>query len=263
MNLLKRIWNWFVANPVVAVFGIIVAGSSLASMAHIYNFAMYFNFPFFAGMFMIAMELALVGTTIIYSRQNILATEVKDERNWWEKLWHPKKDPVIAIRKFANFAIIVFWVCVYIMNVASAYIYLNQHFPDFLTREAVWLGKVFFIPLPADILSIILCHVAAGILPFSAFIFGKMIALTVAQKEMKEREKNNTTNIIANQILEEEPEEVKPKRGRPKKMKLPPIGDDVIQGDTTTSAALPEAAEVTSPEIPPAEMVQEPFRSES
>jgi hypothetical protein len=178
--------SWFGSNFVIIMFAIIVVGFSLASMAHVFTFAKFYNLPFFAGMFMVAMELGLIGTTIIFSMRDMLQIEHVDPRPWWKRFFKPKKDPVLSARRFGNVAVFVIFISLYVINVFSAYYYYSTVQATVFEKVASSISTLFFITIPVDWLMKILAHVAAGILPFGAYTFGKMVALHIAQKRTKE-----------------------------------------------------------------------------
>jgi len=185
VSLLRGFLKWFGSNFVIIMFAIIVVGFSLASMAHVFTFAKFFNLPFFAGMFMVAMELGLIGTTIIFSMRDMLATEELDPRPWWRRFLKPKKDPVLSARRFGTLAVFVIFVSLYIINVFSAFYYYSTVHAAAFAETATFMSTLFFITISPEWLMKILAHIAAGILPFGAYTFGKMVALHIAQKRQE------------------------------------------------------------------------------
>ena len=186
-----------------------VIGFMGASMAHVYNFSLLFNEPFFGVLFTIAMELGLVGTTVVYSLRGILNKEEELEvLTGWAKIkasiFGRTQTPMQKAKKFAQAAVGIIFTCLYFINVASAYMYFIDHNETkFIADYAEKLLNVFLVGyLPFDIpdafVIIFLSHIAAGILPFGGYVFGKMVALSFAQKEdfLKQEKEKKQDNLI-------------------------------------------------------------------
>ena len=199
---LRKFFKWFGSHFVIIMFAIIVIGFSLASMAHVFTFAKFYNLPFFAGMFMVAMELGLIGTTIIFSMRDMLAVEEIDKRAWWRRFLKPKKDPVLSARRFGTLAVFVIFISLYIINVFSAFYYYSTFHAAAFAETATFMSTLFFITISPEWLMKILAHIAAGILPFGAYTFGKMVALHIAQK----RQEKDIVGV-SNRKIKEEPKE--------------------------------------------------------
>lgn len=183
------------------MFGVVVAGASLASMKHIYDFASFFNAGAFAYGFMVAMELGFIGATVIYSLES-MAEDAKKEKHEGNAFWRwinslfsgGATDLRTRTRNMLATCVGVLFLLQYIMNTFSSYLWLRQNHPTFVDVEASWFAALYgvgFIQNPDfqvmvnEVISIVLAHIAGATLPFLAFFFSKAVALAVSESRGK------------------------------------------------------------------------------
>lgn len=168
----------------VYLFVVVVLGVSLASMSHIYRFmAQFVVFPFSVGS-TIAIELAFVATAVVYTLRLIEEREAGNKEAGFKSFWGmllrgDTKNPLEKARGLVWSSIPIFFILLYVINVFSSYDYYIGKVGEgggIVSR----LCNLFFISIPEQYFAILLAHIAGGILPFTAFVFGKAIAVAVA-----------------------------------------------------------------------------------